>query len=128
MVLLHRLFPELARFDNRGQKVEAWDNAIRGMYRRWRFWVVLAAIAVVYVIVIVEIVDRLGPALIRWSWVLSFIPFLIAASLFRRSIQASLRRQLLAMGKPICLKCGYDLTGNTSGICPECGELTPRNE
>jgi len=22
----------------------------------------------------------------------------------------------------LCLKCGYDLTGNVSGICPECGE------
>ena len=21
-----------------------------------------------------------------------------------------------------CLRCGYDLTGNTSGVCPECGE------
>lgn len=21
-----------------------------------------------------------------------------------------------------CQKCGYDLTGNTSGVCPECGE------
>lgn len=21
-----------------------------------------------------------------------------------------------------CVKCGYDLTGNTSGLCPECGE------
>ena len=21
----------------------------------------------------------------------------------------------------LCLKCGYDLTGNTSGVCPECG-------
>lgn len=21
-----------------------------------------------------------------------------------------------------CLKCGYDLTGNISGVCPECGE------
>ena len=20
-----------------------------------------------------------------------------------------------------CLKCGYDLTGNVSGVCPECG-------
>jgi len=24
-----------------------------------------------------------------------------------------------------CRGCGYDLTGNTSGICPECGELRP---
>lgn len=23
-----------------------------------------------------------------------------------------------------CLKCGYDLTGNVSGVCPECGEKT----
>ena len=21
----------------------------------------------------------------------------------------------------LCLKCGYDLTGNVSGVCPECG-------
>ncbi len=26
-----------------------------------------------------------------------------------------------------CLKCGYDLTGNVSGRCPECGELIPPN-
>ena len=23
--------------------------------------------------------------------------------------------------KGLCLKCGYDLTGNESGVCPECG-------
>jgi hypothetical protein len=22
---------------------------------------------------------------------------------------------------PSCAACGYDLTGNTSGVCPECG-------
>lgn len=22
----------------------------------------------------------------------------------------------------VCRKCGYDLTGNVSGVCPECGE------
>jgi hypothetical protein len=24
-------------------------------------------------------------------------------------------------GDTHCKKCGYDLTGNTSGVCPECG-------
>ena len=26
-------------------------------------------------------------------------------------------------GRPpgVCLRCGYDLTGNVSGVCPECG-------
>lgn len=25
------------------------------------------------------------------------------------------------LNKGMCIKCGYDLTGNVSGICPECG-------
>ncbi len=29
-------------------------------------------------------------------------------------------------GRPLCGCCGYDLTGNISGICPECG--TPISE
>ena len=24
----------------------------------------------------------------------------------------------------LCVKCGYDLTGNVSGVCPECGTPT----
>ncbi|MCH7813010.1 MAG: hypothetical protein IID40_03220 [Planctomycetes bacterium] len=31
----------------------------------------------------------------------------------------ALRRNRRKRG--LCLKCGYDLTGNTSGVCPECG-------
>ena len=29
---------------------------------------------------------------------------------------------------PQCAACGYDLTGNVSGICPECGTPTPSPE
>ena len=47
-----------------------------------------------------------------------WIPFLIIAGgtffLFRRE------RRLIPPGH--CRKCSYNLTGNTSGICPECGE------
>ena len=25
----------------------------------------------------------------------------------------------------LCVHCGYNLTGNTSGVCPECGEALP---
>ena len=28
----------------------------------------------------------------------------------------------------LCLKCGYDLTGNVSGVCPECGESVDRRQ
>jgi hypothetical protein len=26
----------------------------------------------------------------------------------------------------LCVNCGYDLTGNLSGTCPECGTAVPR--
>jgi hypothetical protein len=29
---------------------------------------------------------------------------------------------------PRCDACGYDLTGNVSGVCPECGRATPRGK
>ena len=33
--------------------------------------------------------------------------------------KTSITEQRLREG--LCLKCGYDLTGNESGVCPECG-------
>ena len=35
-----------------------------------------------------------------------------------------LRRRRRAMG--LCVQCGYDLTGNVSGVCPECGTRRSR--
>jgi hypothetical protein len=34
------------------------------------------------------------------------------------------RRFLLIKESGHCHECGYDLTGNTSGVCPECGSVT----
>ena len=39
----------------------------------------------------------------------------------RRAIRRQIRVQLTQRGIPICIPCGYDLTGNVSGVCPECG-------
>jgi hypothetical protein len=33
-----------------------------------------------------------------------------------------IRRRRRTGDAPMCAKCGYNLTGNVSGICPECGE------
>jgi len=30
-------------------------------------------------------------------------------------------RRLVLSAAPLCSLCGYDLTGNVSGVCPECG-------
>ncbi len=47
-------------------------------------------------------------------WIPVIIAFLIRGGLWVR------RRRLPKPGH--CVKCGYDLTGNVSGQCPECGE------
>ena len=43
-------------------------------------------------------------------------PFDLRAGELLACIQAKRARIL-----PECPNCGYDLTGNTSGVCPECG-------
>jgi len=48
------------------------------------------------------------------------IPAGLAAFLLHRR-ERRLRRRL---SHGCCTACGYDLTGNTSGVCPECGRNT----
>jgi hypothetical protein len=48
---------------------------------------------------------------------LALPPLLWLATHLRRLIVRRRRRRL-----GLCLRCGYDLTGNTSGTCSECGE------
>jgi hypothetical protein len=38
-----------------------------------------------------------------------------------RYIGWRIRRHRRTAGK--CARCGYDLTGNVSGVCPECGKV-----
>lgn len=40
----------------------------------------------------------------------------------RRSVRQWLREELSRCGVPVCTACGYDLTGNVTGTCPECGQ------
>jgi hypothetical protein len=64
------------------------------------------------------------PALMEAKFSLAlpyWVPFLFFAILpgARWFLWRRTRRCRLAIGK--CKKCGYNLTGNISGICPECG-------
>ncbi len=45
----------------------------------------------------------------------------IVTLLFRSRIRRRLREQLVAKDVPVCLHCGYDLSGQTVARCPECG-------
>jgi hypothetical protein len=55
-------------------------------------------------------------------------PLVIVVSFLEVAIAfASVRRiRLITDVEQPCLKCGYNLTGNVSGVCPECGTEIPK--
>ncbi len=57
-------------------------------------------------------------ALVLPPWLL-FVLFVVAptALLLRGPVRRWRRRK-----RNLCVLCGYNLTGNTSGVCPECGK------
>jgi hypothetical protein len=54
----------------------------------------------------------------REKWMIASLPFAMLAGTGSFMVWISLRRGFAA-GR--CGACGYDLTGNISGVCPECG-------
>ncbi len=57
----------------------------------------------------------------RFAWVHPFNEAIaLAAGLVVGMLAIRKRRQPYL--PPLCIKCGYDLTGDESGVCPECGE------
>lgn len=54
------------------------------------------------------------------------VTFLVAFFISELSASTARRRQGRA-ARGYCVNCGYDLTGNESGRCPECGERVRRS-
>ena len=128
LLLYRRLFPELGRFPTPEDRREALRKAAcEAGGARW-FWI--------YVVLVTALLCCLPDApwqQVQASWIAKLrivsrvlLPLMMALFYIwtvRRGIRQSLRRQLVDQGIPICLSCGYDLTGNVSGRCPECGEV-----
>ena len=84
------------------------------MSRNAKFAMLLGMMAVLVVAVGSERVG--GPPLYG---VITLIPGGFVMYYIRR---ASIRHRRWRDG--LCVHCGYDLTGNESGVCPECGTTT----
>lgn len=77
----------------------------------------------------------LGTIVLLWVYVLQvamnsagllfFIWGTIALLFFALPTALSLWHRRKHHPRGFCLDCGYSLTGNVSGICPECGEVIP---
>lgn len=50
-------------------------------------------------------------------WFPAFLFGILPAGSVISSLLGRLRRHRCGL----CMKCGYNLTGNTTGVCPECG-------
>ena len=124
-----RIFPELRRFRSRGEAQEvlgkfeeAFGRFETQLLKRPKYWITLVASCVPGAIVMLWSVQSasylssiLGPMAIFAG------PILGTIWLSRQQWRRFLRQELNARGIPICMKCAYDLTGNESGVCPECG-------
>ena len=56
---------------------------------------------------------------------LPMLAFLFAFFSLMLGLQRPLRRRRRCK-HGLCMECGYDLTGNLSGVCPECGTEAPK--
>jgi hypothetical protein len=54
-----------------------------------------------------------------------WMPFVLLAAYPAMAFVRGPLRYYRRRGRGLCVKCGYDLTGNVSGVCSECG--TPAN-
>ncbi len=126
---LSKRYPEIERFDSpeaASDAVKAWKKQL---HHKPMFWIALVGYGcavggcVVAVLMLVGrwvavplsmfgpliggITGSFGVAAVAWFW--------------RRRCRRFLRERLIAQGIPICLRCGYDLRGQTEPRCPECG-------
>ena len=126
--LLRFSFPDLQRVDPADRR-KLWNDAFGHVLRQPGYWIVAGGLQVAVQVCLNIPVSRYarhkgfyGPFV---EYVLPFSYALLAVILtvwvVRRGITRNLREELNRRGFPTCGKCGYNLTGNVSGICSECG-------
>ncbi len=121
-----RLFPELTRLKTQKERRKLLAAAERrgvGSGKRIAFILLVTAICFA----------ALG---LLWRWwpqaesmsgaavtgaIAGGMATLTAQVLWRRPLQREIRRELNSRGIPLCVHCGYDLTGLPERRCPECG-------
>jgi hypothetical protein len=135
-----RARPEAQLFANDAQRAAVLDDIARRVAGTGRF-AIAAVLAILTGFTLALAIARYG---MRWlgplvrllpfaALVISLLPLVLPLLvlltyplLWRRRAHRQLREQLVALGIGVCLKRGYNLTGNVSGRCPECGtEVRP---
>src|SRR5262245_15406984 len=121
-------FPELELFEDRQQRREAMARARQMVFDQ----VGRKPSYVRYLLTWMAVLGLLISVLCFFGrprmWAFGLIPLVAGGAgalaveyIFRQQIREHLRRQLNDRGIRVCMRCGYNLAGNASGRCPECG-------
>lgn len=113
----NKIVPELDEFAST-ERSSQFDEAARVAMRKHPVASALLIGGGVLVALSLEIVFQWP----RWQALMCLFPFIFASYAWhRRTMRRYFWQELAKRGKPICVRCGYNLTGNESGVCPECG-------
>ena len=118
-----RLFPELCSFDDGAARRRALRTAANRVYLSSCVMGAVFLVGVIY----------LKSAIHRHGWLGEVAVVVVAGAVCgsvgyiglwfaRRKVRFSLRQQLNEQGIRVCMGCGYDLRGQESRPCPECGD------
>jgi hypothetical protein len=122
-------YPELARFDRDEDAKVAIRRAILLSTRSWRWQFMHGTLLLCWAGGVMLFI-KYGDPLISWlpcvayqALIMSSLGamFLVEVAVTRNRFRQHLREILVQLGVPVCLDCGYDLTGLDSSRCPECG-------
>ncbi len=132
-IMLPNDVPELAHFHDKPSRRSALRKAIGDVWRQERpscqaVLVFLGAFAAaVFIMCSAPVPAQVGPP---WPRLMFYGGVAIACAIVAargvrvcgQRLRYSLRCQLESQGIPCCFVCGYNLTGNVSGVCSECGK------
>ena len=125
--LSERTLPELTLLEPGPERQRMFLEAVNGPRTRVAAFLVVVGATGLFVLW-----DKLVVSVpSSWSLYLMLMLYLVGVGtaiwFTRRSIRRRLRAQLAKKGIPVCIPCGYNLTGNESGVCPECGAAMQRS-
>jgi hypothetical protein len=113
-------------------------NVAVGVVGAWqrKWWVTIAGAVTMWVTpaavgMICEMISQGTFRLVRdWHLMLPVLCFsLMLAGAAHGLARIAIRSRERRSGPPRCPECDYNLTGNVSGVCPECGTpITPPHE
>jgi hypothetical protein len=135
------LYPELRAFRSQEDRKRALARCSKPFSRaNWLSWVVLVGGATVWaffwepyialplavLLIRVGVPKPLGMGILLLVYLPGVVGLVVLVSwLGSFSTRSRLRGLLAEEQHQTCQQCGYDLTGNVTGVCPECGTAVP---